>query len=175
MKFSRGQTLRIGQIASGYAHFAHLILKNIILRAYEAGFSNVDITSELYKEGIHSSAEQAAARFRNTYEKATKKGTDRYIEALWAVANDKHLDRQFKDIVHDYDYIMNKRPHRKGYDTKKSNGVDLRNALNMLHKNGFLKKGKTGWYGFSDPMFRSYVRMMAEKDDIELGDESFRD
>jgi AAA domain-containing protein len=173
VSFNRGQKVRIGQIASGYAHFAHLILKNILLCAFEAKFTATKITAALYKTGVHESTQQAATRLKSAYERATKRGTDRYIEVLWAIANDKHLDRQFKAIQHDYDQIMKLRPGRNGYDTKTNNGIALRNALNALHKGGFLEKGKSGWYQFVDPMFRSYVRMIAERDDIELGDESF--
>ncbi|MGR3837912.1 MAG: AAA family ATPase [Cognatishimia sp.] len=173
IKFSRGQTIRIGQISSGYAHFAHLILKNIILRAYESDFKETEIPEDLYRSGIHDSAEQAATRLKNAYDRAVKRGTDRYIEVLWATANQTHLDRQFKDIAQDYDSIMQNRPNRIGYDISKRNGLDLRNALNSLHKSGFLYKRKSGWYGFNDPMLRSYVRMIAEKEGIELGNESF--
>ena len=52
-------------------------------------------------------------------------------------------------------------------------GMQLRNALAALHKTGFLKKSRAGWYEFVDPMFRSYVRMIAETEGIELSDESF--
>jgi len=171
--FNHGQKVRISQISAGYAHFAHLILKNIILRAYENKFRGKNITDDLYKEGVHASAEQAATRLKTAYERATKRGTDRYIEVLWATANDIHLDRQFKDILNDYESIMKQRPERSGYDTTKNNGTDLRNALNALHKTGFLKKAKSGWYEFSDPMFRSYVRMIADREGVELSDESF--
>ena len=174
ISFNKGQKIRISQISAGYAGFTHLILKNILLSAFEQKFSKKKITDNLYKLGIQESAQQAATRLKTAYEKAIKRGTDRYIEVLWALANDEHLDRQFKDVVNDYEKIMGLRSHRSGYDTKKSNAIDLRNALNNLSDRGFLKKGKTGWYEFVDPMLRSYVRMIAEREGIELSDESFR-
>lgn len=173
VRFNRGQHVRISQIASGYPAFAHLILKNIVLRAYELGYEGAEITNDLYKEGISESAQQAATRLKTAYENAIKKGTDRYIEVLWALANSTYLDRQFKDIVGDYERIMMSRPHRAGYETEKNNGQDIRNALNSLTTRGVLKKGKTGWYQFCDPMLRGYVRMVAEREGVELSDEAF--
>ncbi len=173
VSFHRGQQIRIAQISSGYAGFTHLILKNILLAAFEENFMKSDISDELYKLGIHRSAEQAATRLKSAYEKAIRQGTDRYVELLWATANNQHLDRQFKDIVSDYEKIMDNRPHRSGFDTSKKNAIDLRNALNSLHKRNYLHKGKSGWYSFVDPMFRSYVRLMAERENVPLGDESF--
>lgn len=169
----RGQHVRIAQISSGYAGFTHLILKNILLAAFESESNSSEISDDLYKLGISRSAEQAATRLKTSYEKAIQQGTDRYTEVLWAAANGQHLDRQFKDIVQDYERIILERPHRSGYDTTKNNAADLRNALNSLHTRKYLKKGKSGWYSFVDPMFRSYVRLMAERETIELGSESF--
>mgnify|MGYP000072965563 CR=1 FL=1 len=171
--FHRGQRIRISQIAGGYAGFAHLILKNILVTAFENSFEGTEVSESLFKNGIQESAQQAATRLKTAYDNAIKRGTDRYIEVLWALANDEHFDRQFKSIVSDYKKIMEIRPHREAYDVDKSNGQDLRNALNNLSDRGFLKKGKTGWYEFADPMLRSYVRLVAEREGVELSDENF--
>ena len=143
------------------------------MAAFEEKFQGKAITEHLFKTGIHESAQQAATRLKTAYDNAIKRGTDRYIEVLWALANDEHFDRQFKSIVSDYKKIIEIRPHREAYDVEKNNGQDLRNALNNLTDRGFLKKGKTGWYEFVDPMLRSYVRLVAEREGVELSDENF--
>jgi len=173
VSFNRGQKMRLGQISSGYAHFTHLMLKNILLRMYEGQITSKSIPAAIYKQGIQDSAQQAATGLKTAYEAATKKSTDRYVEALWAVAQGIHLEKQFKTIIKDYDFIMDSRPHRERLNTEKKNGMALRNALNMLTKDGHLLKRGTGWYQFSNPMLRSYVRMVAEQEGMELGDESF--
>lgn len=173
LDFHRGQEIRIGQIAAGYPHFAHLVLKNTIIEAFEKKISDRDVTTELFRSGLNRSATQAATRLRTAYENAVRNGTDRYTEVLFAVANSKHLNRQFKDIVEDYEFIMQSRADRDGYDTKKNNAQDLRNALNSLHKRGYLRKGKSGWYQFHDQMLRSYVRLIAETEGVELSDDTF--
>lgn len=173
VEFHRGQQIRISQISFGYAGFTHLILKNVLLAMFEAGVEAAQVDDSNYKVGIQRSADQAATRLKTAYDTAVKQGTDRYAEVLWAVANGQHLDRQFKDITADYDRIMQSRASRSGYDTTKDNAKDLRNALNSLVNRKYLMKAKTGWYSFCDPMFRSYVRLVAEREGIELGAESF--
>ena len=84
-----------------------------------------------------------------------------------------HINRQFKDVMLDYDRIMLRRPNRTGYDIDKNNGQDLRNALDNLAARGFLKKAKSGWYQFHDPMLRSYVRLVAETEGVQLSDDAF--
>lgn len=173
IKFERGQTIRIGQIASGYPHFAHLILKNTLLSMFEISKKESAVTAQIFRESLNKSAEQAATRLRTAYENAVRRGTDRYIEVLFAVANSEHLTRQFKDIVSDYERIMLVRSNREGYDTDKNNAQDLRNALNALKDRGVLSKSKSGWYEFEDPMLRSYIRLVAQKDGLELSDDTF--
>lgn len=169
----RGRMIRISQIAAGYPHFAHLIVKNTLLEAYERGWKFDEISDEIFREGLNRSSSQAATRLRTTYEDAIRKGTDRYMEVLFATANSVHMNRQFKDIVSDYEIIMERRPERQGYDTRKANAQDLRNALDNLSRRGFLKKGASGWYQFHDPMLRSYIRLIAETEGVELSDDAF--
>lgn len=144
--FERGQLLRIGQISSGYPHFAHLILKNVLMSLFENEIEESNISADIFREALNRSAEQAATRLRTAYENAVRKGTDRYIEVLFAVANSEHLTRQFKDILNDYERIMLRRPDRDGYNVDKGNGQELRNALNSLKERGVLRKNKSGWY-----------------------------
>lgn len=174
LRFTNGQKYRIAQIAGGYPHFAHLILHNVLISAYEEDYKADEVSGNLFKKGVHDSAGQAATRLRQAYSTATQKGTDRYVEVLWAAANGPHLERQFKDILSDYRRIMLKRPEREGIGSD----VNVRNHLNSLCReaNGAeLRRRNPGWYAFTDPMFRSYVRMVADNEGIELGAESFKD
>ena len=127
---------------------------------------------KLFKDGVHRAAAAAATRLQHSYDVATKKGTDRYIEVLWAAACGQLLSKQFKNIRDDYSQIVQGRP---GRDTVDEQG--LRNHLNALCKGSHgsvLEREKVGWYQFTDPMFRSYVRMMAFNNGVDLGEESFR-
>ena len=74
VELDRGKAIRVTQIAAGYPHFAHLILKNILLAAFESDFPEVAITDELFREGLNRSSSQAATRLRTAYESAIRKG-----------------------------------------------------------------------------------------------------
>lgn len=174
VKLGRGHTIRIGQIACGYPTFAHLIVDEILNVAYEGRFSGSEISQDIFNEAMRRAAAGAATHLQGAYETATQKGTDRYVEVLWAAANGPHIgERQFKEISADYHRIMATRKSRDEI----TNEQNLRNHLNALCEPSHaevLKKRTQGWYRFSDPMFRGYVRMMAYNSSVELGDESFQ-
>lgn len=173
ISFHRGQQIRLSQIACGYPHFAHLILKYTLMSMFENKVETRKVSDSTFTDALNRSAEKAATRLRTAYDAAIRKGTDRYIEVLFALAHGPHLERQFKNVVSDYKAIMERRPEREGYDADKNNGQDIRNALDSLHRRKFLRKGKSGWYEFEDPMLRGYVRLIAEREGIELGDGFF--
>lgn len=169
----RGQLIRIGQIACGYPTFAHLIADEMLNAAFEEKLPGTEITQSIFNEAMRRAAASAATHLQGSYDAATMKGTDRYVEILWATANGQHIkERQFKDIRSDYHLIMKQRPGREEIEKDQT----VRNHINALctEANGsVLERLKTGWYRFRDPMFRGYVRMIAYNEGIELGDESF--
>ncbi len=173
VELSRGQQTRIAQIACGYPHFAHVIMNEILKEKFETDPDTKAVSEENYKSGIQRAAKGAATRLQTAYDNATRRGTDRYIEVLWAVADGQLLVKQFKSIRKDYKKIMEFRPDRDAI----SGEQPLRNHLNTLCKgeSAVLLRSKVGWYEFKDPMFRSYVRLKAHEQGIDLGAESFRD
>lgn len=170
---SRGQVTRIAQIACGYPHFAHVIMNEILRTFYDSGAETTQVTPEIYKVGVQKAAKGAATRLQNAYDNATKKGSDKYIEVLWAVADGQLLGKQYKAIKDDYVRIMQGRKGRAIIEDDQQ----FRNHLNSLCASSHgevVAKGKVGWYHFRDPMLRSYVRMIAHSSDADLGEESFR-
>lgn len=172
ISLNRGQRYRIAQIACGYAHFAHVIMKEVLRAAFDEDNPKVEISDEIFKTAVQNAAQGAATRLQDAYEKATRKGSDRYIEVIWSVADGQLLTKQFKTIRSDYLRIMESRSEREALDDERL----FRNHLNALCKesNGsILRREKTGWYSFNDPMLRSYVRLMAHNAEVNLGAESF--
>lgn len=172
INLNRGQKLRIAQISCGYPHFAHLIMREILNTVYELGHTD-NVSAEVFKIAVQKAAQGAETRFKSSYDAATKKGTDRYIEVLWAAADGQLLQKQFKDISRDYGRIIAGRNNR----TSLEDDTQLRNHLNGLAEKAHgsvLIRSKNGWYSFADPMFRSYVRMVAHVEGVDLGDESFQ-
>ncbi len=173
LEVPRGQLVRIGQVACGYPTFAHLISDEILNVAFEQGFGERAVSQEIFDEAMRRSAASAATHLQGAYERATMKGTDRYVEVLWAVSNGPHIqERQYKDVREDYLRIMGDRSDR---DTIEKDAT-FRNHVNALcadSHGSVLIRPRAGWYRFKDPMFRGYVRMLAYNAGVELGDESF--
>jgi hypothetical protein len=52
----------------------------------------------------------------------------------------------------------------------------IRNCLNAMCTDScgkILNRRTTGWYGFTDPLVRSYVRLVAESEGADLGEYNF--
>lgn len=174
ISLGRGQEIRVGQVACGYPTFAHLIMDEVLNVAFEKRFSGNEIPQEIFNEAMRRAASTAATHLQGAYRKATQKGTDRYVEVLWAVANGPHIrNRQFKDIISDYRSIMIIRKNRYSIEKDQTFRSHL-NSLCSTSNGNVLIRSSSGWYEFADPMFRGYVRMMAHNEGVELGDESFR-
>jgi AAA domain len=166
-----GQRYRISQIADGYPHFCHLILKNLLLNAFETGDFKGTIDDKLYVRSINSSIRQSAIRFKNSYELATQRNSDRYIEVLWAAAHGSFFQKQFRTLYDDYIAIISQRKSREELSEQKFR--NHLNALTKINSGNVLEKVRAGWYEYTDPLFRSYVRLRAEQESIELGSHHF--
>lgn len=173
-ELNRGQEYRVSQIAAGYPHFAHVIMAETLRLAFDNSEVGSIVTSDTYRRGIQNAASGAATRLQDAYESATRKGSDKYIEILWAVANGPHLTKQFKTIRDDYWKLMSRfdRSDRETLEDEKKVRTYLNSLCTQAH-GPVLVRGKVGWYSFIDPMFRSYVRMIAFSEGVDLGDESF--
>ena len=171
IKFTKGQRYRIVQIADGYAHFTHLMLKDILMEGHNRSFRGGAVGQNLLKTGIGNSVRQAEVYLVDAYERATLRGTNVNIEILWSVASGPHLERQFKAIRDDYYAIMEARKGRPPADEQK-----IRNSLNAMCTEScgtILSRRTAGWYSFTDPLERSYVRLVAESQGIDLGEYNF--
>jgi hypothetical protein len=173
IRLLNGQVTRVAQISCGYPHFAHLIMREVLVHLYDLGKNQKQVSPDTFKASVQNASRSAATRLHVAYDAATKKGTDKYIEVLWSVADGQLMEKQFKNIHKDYLRIMEGRSGRDRLVDEQQ----FRNHLNALVSEGHgevLRRGKVGWYRFSDPMFRSYVRMVAHGEDVDLGEESFR-
>jgi hypothetical protein len=70
IKFTSGQRYRVVQIADGYAHFTHLMLKDILMEGHRSGFKGGNVTQALVKNGIGNSVKQAEVYLVEAYKKA---------------------------------------------------------------------------------------------------------
>jgi hypothetical protein len=87
---------------------------------------------------------------------------------LWAVADDSALRRQVKEIYDSYKRIMER--HYRGKEV-----MDLTpkfyNRMSALRTDGhgsILRTTGAGWYEFRENRLRGYVRLVAEREGVQL-------
>jgi len=96
----RKYLIRISQISDGFPYYIHLIAENLFWEIFDHKESSLSATSADFPEAITRAISRAEAPLRVKYNYAiqkTKNSTD-YEEALWAVAEGTHFERQLQDI-----------------------------------------------------------------------------
>jgi uncharacterized protein len=168
--------IRISQISDGFPYYVHLIAENLFWEVFDHRCDSVQASSDDFHRAISRAIERAESPLRDAYNFAiqkTKNSLD-YEEALWAMAESTHLERQLKDIYEkSYLPIMDQRK-AKG---REALTVDkFRERLYKLcddrHGKIIVRK-RNSWYAYNENVLRGYVRLMAERNGIPLGADHF--
>jgi hypothetical protein len=106
-----------------------------------------------------------APHLRTAYEQAILKYKADYEEVLWAVADHPLLLRRSTDIYASYLRIMGSRSKEP---LPRDTFNQRMNALKRATHGKILKANRQGWYEFSEPMMRGYVRLRAEYEEVPL-------
>jgi hypothetical protein len=86
---------------------------------------------------------------------------------LWAVVDNADLRRQVKDIYESYQWLMeNHRPDSEVLDQKKF--YSRMNSLRHERHGRILRTTGAGWYEFRENRLRGYVRLVAERNKVQL-------
>ena len=89
---------------------------------------------------------------------------------LWAVADHHELSRRSADIFDVYRHITGKWQSAGMMTTLPREKFTQRiNALKRATHGSILKGSRQGWYEFSEPVMRGYVRLRAEDRGVQLG------
>ena len=174
----RKYLIRISQISDGFPYYIHLIAENLFWEVFDHKDSSLDASSEDFHTAITRAISRAEAPLREKYNYAiqkTKNSTD-YEEALWAVAEGTHFERQLQDI-YSKSYLKIMR-HRSGKDrTRKAIKIDrFRTRLYSLCKEShghIVVRKRNSWYAFDENVIRGYVRLVAERAGVPLGSDHF--
>ena len=174
----RKYLIRISQISDGFPYYIHLIAENLFWEVFDHKDSSLDASSEDFHTAITRAISRAEAPLREKYNYAiqkTKNSTD-YEEALWAVAEGNHFERQLQDI-YSKSYLKIMR-HRSGKDrTRKAIKIDrFRTRLYSLCKEShghIVVRKRNSWYAFDENVIRGYVRLVAERAGVPLGSDHF--
>ena len=159
---------RIAMISDGFPHYVHLLTEKLLWAVYDDAVEIKTTKPKHYIEAIKAAVLDIEPRLKTIYEKATNKYGDGYEDILWAIADHYELKRRSLDIFDSYRHICSLRKVEALTREKFNARI---NALKKPSHGSILKASRQGWYEFSEPVVRGYVRLRAEEMGIELGSE----
>jgi hypothetical protein len=175
--------IRMSQISDGYPYYVHLIAEHLFWEIYDHHECSIESSSADFQNAVAKALERGEAPLRQAYNFAIQKTTNSsdYEETLWAVAEGTHFERQIKDI-YEKSYLnifeqrrwqapLNEKDNRKPLD------IDaFRRRLYSLcsDRHGpILLRKPNSWYAFTENVLRGYVRLAAQRHNIQLGADHF--
>ncbi|MDA9539510.1 MULTISPECIES: AAA family ATPase [Bradyrhizobium] len=177
--------IRVGHISDGFPYYIHLVAQNLFWIAFDKHPHDPVVTSEDFHAAVMGSMEQAESPLKTAYKLAiqkTKNSLD-YEEVLWSAAAGTHMQRQSREM-YDGSYVpmMEERLRKEMFDPKiKEKRIFLtyekyRDRLYKLtdQRHGhILEKSRNSWYEFPEKVNRGYVRLVAERNGVQLGADHF--
>ena len=168
VKVDENTNIRIGQISDGFPYYVHLIGEKLFWAVFDDDRDVVETVPNLFETALREASIEAEPSLKASYEKATQKYNNDYQQVLWAVADDLSLRRQVKEIYDSYKRIMGR--HYSGKEvmdlTKKF--YNRMNALRTDRHGSILRTTGAGWYEFRENRLRGYVRLVAEREGVQL-------
>lgn len=166
----RDKLVRIGQISNGFPHYVHLIGECLFWHLFDDEGLVSRVSEVHFREAIKGAIQRTEQNLKMQYEKATRKtrNTIDYEEALWALADTNSDKRQVAEIyTASYRPMMMKRGDRDVLPREKLNQRLL--ALKKPSHGSVIIGYGSGWFGFRENILRGYVRLVAERNGIQLG------
>jgi uncharacterized protein len=168
ISIERSSLARISAISDGFPHYVHLITEKLLWEIFSDKNTINTSTPQHYLQAVRSAVEDIEPKLKATYEKATLKYSvnEEYEGVLWAIADHHELKRRSADIFDLYCSLM------REHDRQPLPREKFTQRINALKKNthaSILTGSRQGWYEFTEPVMRGYVRLRAEDQGIELG------
>lgn len=164
---------RIAIIGNGYAHFAHLMGKEILIGTVRA--DSPIVTPELYSEGVARAVSASIQELRVSYEAATQRRDDMYKHLLWALAHSDVVDLRIDEWIRVYRELAGRQSWKEEPDDR------LQYAIGRLNqaRYGSIVMNTPISYGahvqrhrykrFKNTLMRGHVRLQAENEGVNLG------
>jgi len=160
------------RLADGFPHFVHLLCLYASLyageRIREPASGSPHIGSREYHLGLKSALAKSEHSLHETYERAvvtTRRKSDIYELTLRGMALSEERDVQVRDLARNASYL-NVNPNEDPLRPEK-----FSNALGELIKDDrarMLTKVRDGYYKFTNPLMRPYIRFLLEFDNLTL-------
>lgn len=153
---------RIIRLADGFPYFVHLIGRHA---ARVAGrqllrdeHSRVVVADEEYAEGLTEAIENMEHSLEEQYQQAvvtTRRPSERFTLVLWGMALAEARHVQVQDIARNAGFFS-------GVEFKASSFSRTLGELSSLKREKVLTRIREGYYKFTNPLMRPYIRSLME-------------
>lgn len=157
---------RIVRLADGFPYFVHLICRHAAhvaaQQVLDSEGTRVVIADNEYAEGLHAALSNAEHTLSEQYEQAvitTRRPSDKFTLVLWGIALSEDREVQVKDIARNMALFMNDEPRPGSFNWNLG-------ELSRDKRGPILTKVREGWYKFTNPLMRPYVRLLMELERI---------
>jgi hypothetical protein len=160
--------IRIAQTSDGFPHYVHLLTENSLWCIFEDPQTIAISEPRHYSGAVTAAVIDIEPHLKGIYENATLKYKSDYEVVLWALADHDSLKRRSIDIYGSYKRIVLSRGETP---LDRERFTQRINTLKRPTHASILKASRQGWYEFSEAVVRGYVRLRAEAQGIELGND----
>ncbi len=159
-------TRRIVRLADGFPYFVHLICRHAVHVAAgqlgEGSAERVVIAEDEYIEGLAAALVNAEHTLSEQYAQAvitTRKPSEKFMLILWAIALSEGREVQVKDIAKNMAFFGDeeRKPSTFSWNLGELSGKSRGNVLTKVRE---------GYYKFTNPLMRPYVRSLMELKNI---------
>ncbi|UCE61506.1 MAG: ATP-binding protein [Phycisphaerales bacterium] len=153
---------RIARLADGFPYFVHLICRHAAYVAAdqlgEGAANQVVIAEDEYVQGLAGALSNAEHTLSEQYAQAvitTRKPSEKFMLVLWAMALSEEREVQVKDIAKNMTLFV-------GEERKPATFSWNLGELSGENRGNVLTKVREGYYKFTNPLMRPYVRSLME-------------
>ncbi len=161
---------KIIDLADGFPFYVHLLCSYC---AEEAGkvlrkndHARVVVSETEYEKAVHKAIDSAESTLRDNYNEAVitvKRKTDMFKNTLWAVAYAGTTEVQVRAIAQNIAFLTGEQPKLPSLNS-------YLGALTRPAKKEVLTRVRQGYYKFTNPLMRAYVRLVLEDFNIVEND-----
>lgn len=157
---------RIVRLADGFPYFVHLICRYAAHVAAEQLLQGpgiaVVIAEAEYRQGLNDALSNAEPTLRDQYNQAiitTRRPSEKFTHVLWGIALSDELEVQVKDIAKNMAFFSGKEPLPGSFNWNLGELVSEKRA-------DILTKVREGFYKFTNPLMRPFIRSLMELESI---------
>ena len=159
---------KIVALSDGFPYYTHLLCllsaENAAGVLLEEAGASVVIAQPQYIYAIESAVRSAEGSLRDSYQQAVitlRRKTDMFRMVLWSIAYSEKIEVQVQEIADGISLLT-------GAKIKKESLSSYLGPLSSEGKGYILTRVRQGFYRFSDPLMRAFVRLIMEEDNIRL-------